>query len=46
MAGRRDLVFDALTAFVGRVVNWWLAMRGKNAMHRCRPGSFVPATIR
>ena len=28
-------MFDALTAFVpGRVVNWWLAMRGKNAMHK------------
>jgi asparagine synthase (glutamine-hydrolysing) len=37
-AGRRDMVFDALTAFVpGRVVNWWLAMRGKNAMHKVPP---------
>ena len=31
-------MFDALTAFVpGRVVNWWLAMRGKNAMHKVPP---------
>lgn len=37
-AGRRDLVLDALTAFVpGRVVNWWLAKRGRNAMHKVPP---------
>ena len=37
-AGRRDLVLDAMTAFVpGRVVNWWLAMRGQNAMHKVPP---------
>ncbi len=37
-AGRRDLVREAMTAFVpGRVVNWWLAMRGQNAMHKVPP---------
>ena len=37
-AGRRDLVLDAMTAFVpGRVVNWWLAMRGENSMHKVPP---------
>jgi len=36
--GRRDLVKDALTAFVpGRVVNRWLALRGRNAMHKVPP---------
>ena len=37
-AGRRDLVFDALTAFVpGRVINAWFAVSGKNAMHKALP---------
>jgi asparagine synthetase B (glutamine-hydrolysing) len=37
-AGRRDLVKEALTAFVpGRVVNWWLALRGRNAMSTVPP---------
>jgi asparagine synthase (glutamine-hydrolysing) len=37
-AGRRDLVKDALTAFVpGRLINWWLALRGRNAMHLVPP---------
>jgi asparagine synthase (glutamine-hydrolysing) len=37
-AGRRDLVLEAMTAFVpGRVVNWWLAIRGRNAMHKVAP---------
>jgi asparagine synthase (glutamine-hydrolysing) len=37
-AGRRDLVLDAMTAFVpGRVINWWLAVSGKNAMHKVPP---------
>jgi asparagine synthetase B (glutamine-hydrolysing) len=37
-ASRRELIQDALTAFVpGRVVNWWLALRGRNAMHKVLP---------
>jgi asparagine synthetase B (glutamine-hydrolysing) len=37
-AGRRDLVKDALTAFVpGRLVNWWLALRGRNAIGQMPP---------
>lgn len=37
-ASRRELIQDALTAFVpGKVVNWWLAIRGKNAMHKVLP---------
>lgn len=37
-AGRRDLVLEAMTAFVpGRAINWWLAMRGRNAMHKVPP---------
>ena len=33
-AGRRDLIKEALTAFVpGRVINRWLALRGQNAVH-------------
>ena len=37
-AGRRDLMKDALTAFVpGRLVNWWLALRGRNAIHTVPP---------
>jgi asparagine synthetase B (glutamine-hydrolysing) len=37
-ASRRELIQDALTAFVpGRVVNWWLAARGRNAMHKVLP---------
>lgn len=37
-ASRRELVQDALTAFVpGRAINWWLALRGQNAMHKVPP---------
>lgn len=37
-AGRRDLVLDAMTAFVpGRVINWWFAVRGRNALHKMLP---------
>jgi asparagine synthase (glutamine-hydrolysing) len=37
-ASRRELVQDALTGFVpGRIINWWMAMRGKNAMHKVLP---------
>ena len=37
-AGRRDLVKEALTAFVpGHVINWWLALRGRNAMSTVPP---------
>ncbi|HZI29674.1 MAG TPA: asparagine synthase-related protein [Gemmatimonadaceae bacterium] len=37
-ASRRELLQEALTAFVpGRIVNWWLAIRGRNAMHKVLP---------
>jgi asparagine synthase (glutamine-hydrolysing) len=37
-AGRRDLVRQAMEAFVpGRVINWWLAMRGRNMMYKVPP---------
>ena len=37
-ASRRELLQDALTGFVpGRIINWWLAIRGKNAMHKVLP---------
>jgi asparagine synthetase B (glutamine-hydrolysing) len=37
-AGRRDLVLEAMTAFVpGRVINWWIALRGRNMMHKVPP---------
>jgi hypothetical protein len=37
-ASRRELVQEALTAFVpGRIINWWLAVRGRNAMHKVLP---------
>jgi asparagine synthase (glutamine-hydrolysing) len=37
-ASRRELVQEALTGFVpGRIINWWLAIRGRNAMHKVLP---------
>ena len=34
----RALIRNALTAFVpGRAINWWLALRGRNAMHLVPP---------